>query len=157
MSWLILIVLSLSISIQTHKFSETSFFEALYSKSLDKIDAVLATMEKKENLDLKMKAFRGTLLMKKSSFMKTPAQKIKVFKEGNKLLEAVIKASPKDILFRFLRLTIQENAPKILRYYSAIASDSNMVINGYKQLTLKQQSFVLDYAKQSVSLRVITQ
>ena len=65
-------------------------------------------------------AKKGALLMKKASLVRKPGDKLKVFKEGSKLLEAEIAKLPKRIEYRFLRLIIQENCPKFLNYSNNI-------------------------------------
>jgi hypothetical protein len=125
------------------------FFEAYYSNSLDKIERVLESLNETDLNQLKNKAYKGALLMKKAKFLRTPIQKIKVFKEGSRLLESVIESAPSAVLYRFLRLTIQENAPKILKYSDQLKADAEIVCKGYQKLSSTQQKYLLDYAKQS--------
>lgn len=127
------------------------FYKALYSDSLEQIETALNSLDKEKN-DADLKAYKGGLLMKKSGFMKTPAKKIEVFKVGHKLLEAAIDANPKNVEYRFIRLTIQENAPKILKYNKQITEDKALIVNGYQKMSKAIRAYILDYAQQSAIL-----
>ena len=61
-------------------------------------------------------AFLGAMIMRKAGIGGNPASKLKLFKQGHKLLEAAIAKDPNNAEFRFLRLIIQENSPGILGY-----------------------------------------
>ena len=157
MNWIYILLFAINLGTATsYLLTDSLFFDAYYSESLSKIDGALERLEASDLSLLKNKAFRATLQMKKSGFMKTPLQKIKLFKEGCRELEAVIESAPSEVLYRFLRLTIQEKAPKILKYNSAIEDDANIVRKGYKKLNSVQQKFVLEYAKQSTILKQLS-
>ena len=90
-------------------------------------------------------AKKGAMLMKKADLLKKPGEKLKVFKEGNKFLEAAIKKSPKSIENRFLRLIIQENSPKFLKYNMNIAEDRKFVSKGYKNTSNPLKEIIQNY------------
>ena len=91
--------------------------------------------------------------MKKSSYVKGAAKKLSVFKEGRELLEQAIKRYPKNAEFRFIRLTIQENAPKILRYNKNTTEDKKAIVAGYKTMNSKTRAYIMDYARSSSLLK----
>jgi hypothetical protein len=97
-------------------------------------------------------AYEGALLMRKSGSQKTPGQKLSMFKQGYKLLEAAISKEPSNIEYKFLRLMIQENAPKIVGYNKNIADDAKSLKSGYKSLPATVQKAVLSYSKTSKAL-----
>lgn len=143
-----LLVLFASANLLLVPFSSKQFYEALYSDSLTTVEATLTRLEK-EKTNTTNKAYRGGLLMKKSGFLKKAAEKIAVFKEGHELLEAAIKKYPQNAEYRFIRLTIQEHAPKILKYNKNITEDKALIIKEYSELQSTKKSYILDYAKQS--------
>ena len=57
--------------------------------------------------------------------------------------------------FHFLRLMIQENAPKIVKYHSDIEKDVSIIQESYKKMSPELQTAVMDYRKQSKSLKKI--
>ncbi len=94
-------------------------------------------------------AFEGALLMRKAGVESAPAQKLMLFKQGAEKLEAAIKASPQNAEYRFLRLMIQENAPRMLGYHSDIEADSNLVKRQLKSLSKPTQDAVSRYSRKS--------
>ena len=145
----------LLLCIWTSNFGDSTsedFYKALYSSSLTTIDVVLGKLEK-ETTTTATKAYKGALLMKKSEFMKTVSQKIDMFKVGHELLEAAIKKAPQNAEYRFIRLTIQENAPKLLKYNKNIAEDKGLVVAEFKKMGAELRACVLDYAGQSRILK----
>lgn len=125
-----------------------TFYEALYSESLETIESALAEFDKEESTGI-VEAYKGGLLMKQAGLLKTPAEKTKSFKAGHLLLESAIKADPTNAEYRFIRLTIQENAPEILKYNKNIEEDKGFVLEGYKNMDAKTRAYVLGYTKQS--------
>jgi hypothetical protein len=101
-----------------------------------------------------IKKHKGALLMKKAGFQKTPKDKLTFFKEGRILLENEISLDPKNSEYRFLRLIIQENAPKIVKYNTDILGDSDLVKNNYLSLHSEVKSAIITYSKSSTILKL---
>ena len=128
-----------------------SFFNAFRGESLEVMEKTLERLHQ-EPVSPKTNAYQGALIMKKASFQKTAKQKIAEFKQGASLLEAAISSSPKNAEFRFLRLCIQENAPKILKYNKNIDSDKELIIQTYPHLNSQLKLIIFNYSKTSVVL-----
>ena len=129
--------------------------KALYSalsvgneSALDKQMSVIKQLKGKQ-----AEAFEGALLMRKSALLKVPVQKLNMFKQGAKLLEASINREPQNAEFRFLRLMIQENAPKVVGYNKNITEDVSAVKNNYRSLPAETQQAIVAYSKSSKSLK----
>lgn len=133
--------------------TSTVFYNAFCSESLSTIEKALDQLNATKTTTV-TKAYRGALMMKKSNYIKGASQKIELFKAGSKLLDAAIQRDPSNAEYRFIRLTIQENAPKILHYNKNMDEDKRVLLAGYKGMTSHTRSFVLDYAKESKQLEV---
>ena len=72
----------------------------------------------------------GQFFMAKHVF--NPFKKLSYFNEGKKTLEYAIKADPKNLEIRLMRLITQEKAPKMLGYTHNIAEDRSFLIKEYK-------------------------
>jgi hypothetical protein len=129
------------------------FYKALFCNSLTTIDIALNKLDKEQTVSFNI-AYKGALLMKKSGFMKTAGEKIKIFKQGYKLLEGEIEKKPQNAEYRFIRLTIQEHAPKILKYNKNIKQDKILVLEAYNTLSAKIRGYILEYAQQSNVLSI---
>ncbi|BDS13985.1 hypothetical protein [Aureispira anguillae] len=131
----------------------STFYQALYSDSLITVDAALEALEQKKS-STTINAYKGGLMMKRSDFLKSAAQKIEIFKKGHQLLELAITKSPQNAEYRFIRLAIQEHAPKILKYNKNIEEDKSLIIKSFSSLDSKTRSYILDYAQQSKILTI---
>ncbi|MDE1192001.1 MAG: hypothetical protein PW786_07675 [Arachidicoccus sp.] len=131
-------------------FDKTAFYEAMKSESIEMISDEIA---KVQAASIKEKeAYQGALLMKKAGLLKKPKDKLQVFKQGGKKLEAAIANDNDNVEYHFLRLTIQEHAPKILKYNKQIGNDAQFVKAHFKTLPPEAQQAVIDYAKTSKAL-----
>ena len=99
------------------------------------------------------KAYSGALLMRKAGLVKSPPQKLNLFKSGHKKLEAAIKETDGDAEFYFLRLMIQENAPGILGYKSDTGKDSEIIKKNFKDLEPVVRHAIANYSKKSKILK----
>jgi len=124
------------------------FYGVLMGNDLQEIDKELNTM----NLTGK-EAFKGALLMKKSGLMPVVKEKLKLFKEGHKALELAIDKDSTNAEYRFLRLIIQENAPKIVNYNKEIKQDASYLRKNYDNLPANLQKVIVDYSKSSKALK----
>ena len=147
----IILILLLSFSVAGFSIDKNSFYKVLSSNSETEITNKLQQLEKEKTSSLIL-AYKGALIAKKASFEKKATQKIKLFKTGVTLLETEITKSPKKIEFRFLRLAIQENCPKILKYNQHIKNDVAVITAGYPKLNKELKKIILDYAKSSKTL-----
>lgn len=96
-------------------FLETPTDEGLWkelSKELDKEDC--------NNLEL---GYAGGLQMVGAKYSGNPFKKMGEFKKGKKKVEDAIEAEPENIELRYLRLSIQKNAPKFLGYHKEQEED----------------------------------
>ncbi|MNY42804.1 hypothetical protein D3C86_1777290 [compost metagenome] len=91
--------------------------------------------------------------MKAAQFQKTAKDKMNLFNSGKKLLESEIKSNDGNVEYRLLRLLIQENAPKQLKYNGNIEEDAAAVMIGYSKLKEATKTALESYAKKSESLK----
>ncbi|MGJ7031969.1 hypothetical protein [Niabella hirudinis] len=131
--------------------SKSAFYSALASSSVKTIEAQIGQLGLYASAAEKQ-AFTGALEMRKAGLLSVPAKKLSVFKQGHKKLEAAIAAHPNEAEYRFLRLMIQENAPKSLGYSKNIAEDSKMIRDQFAALPSVTQQSVKNYSKKSKSL-----
>ena len=149
--WLTLFITALFIfnsSFSNNPFSKKELYIALSDSSIQKIDSVFTKLES-TNESPAINAYKGALLMKRASLIKVPKEKLNAFKKGKLLLESEIEKDPQNAEYRFLRLSIQENAPKVLNYHDNISEDKAVIVNKYKTLDDELKMFILDYSEDS--------
>ncbi len=99
-------------------------------------------------------AFEGALLMKKAELVKEKKEKLELFKAGKSKLEAAILKDAKNCEFRFLRLIIQEHAPKILKYQNNINEDAKFIKNNFSSNPEHLKKLIQEYSKSSLNLKL---
>lgn len=129
------------------------FYKAFGSDNPIEIDETIALLEK-ERFSSWKNAFLGALYTKKAGLLKGVNEKIKTFKKGASMLEVEIAKKPTNTEYRFLRLAIQEHAPKVLKYNKNKDADKKAVIEGYKNLDPELQKIIKNYASGSAMLKV---
>ena len=132
-------------------FDRSAFYNALASDNIEEINNQLNAI-KTSSLGEK-EAFEGALLMKKAGLVTKAKDKLSLFKEGRKKLEASIRKDNENAEYCFLRLIIQEHAPKAVDYRNNIDHDSKLVKSNYKNLPSAVQQAIIDYSKKSKALK----
>lgn len=132
-------------------FDRTGFYAAMKAGEMNQLNNEIALVQKSSFAE--QKAFEGALLMRKSGLEKKASDKLKYFKEGRIKLETAILNEPENAEYRFLRLTIQEHAPKQVKYKSNIDDDKKLISRSYKNLLPVVQQAILDYSKTSDNLK----
>ena len=150
----ILILLFIFISFQSFgTINRERYFSVFETKSIDKINEEINALNKEKPSDLR-DAFLGAMIMKKAQFLKTPKEKVNEFKKGRVLLESAIEKQPDNIEFRFLRLVIQENCPKILKYNTNTEEDAQQIQSNFSSLNSTSQKYIKKYALHSILLKL---
>jgi hypothetical protein len=129
---------------------------AAYYKAMEENDKVLvnAQLFELESVPPGLRqAFKGAMLMKKAGLVSVPANKLKLFRQGHRLLETAIRENPDNAEFRFLRLVVQEHAPGVLHYNNDIQKDRDFIEKSYKSLPEEVQHIIAEYNKKSKNLK----
>jgi len=127
------------------------FYKTLSGGDLTQLKSYISQLEK-EKTTATNNAYWGALTAKKANFEKGASQKIKTFKAGVKKLELEITNHPKNVEYRFLRLSIQEHCPKILKYNKNITDDALLISNGFAKQNSTLKKIIRKYAQQSKGL-----
>jgi len=147
----IIMFLLLTASVKTNahpqKFEKAEFYDVMKSGTLetitDQLEAVKAAPEKERE------GYEGALLMKKAGLLKKAKERLAFFKQGRIKLETALLADPENTEFHFLRLAIEEHAPKIVKYHSDIERDKAIVIKNFKSQSPAVRHAILDYCENS--------
>ena len=132
------------------KFDRAAFYQALETKDSMKINQQL-NLVKSSSIKEKQ-AYEGALLLKKADILVNKKEKLNTFKSGKKKLESALEKDSSNTEYHFLRLMIQENAPKILGYQGSLQKDNIYIRKNYKTLSPTLQQAILGYSKQSKTL-----
>jgi hypothetical protein len=147
MIMLLLMIASLKVNAYPQKFEKAEFYQVLKSGTVETItnelEAVKAAPEKERD------GYEGALLMKKAGLLKKAKERLAFFKQGRIKLETALLADPENTEFHFLRLAIEEHAPKIVKYHSDMEKDKTIVIKNFKNQSPAVRHAILDYCENS--------
>jgi hypothetical protein len=129
------------------EFAKSALYMVLVSGNVDRINAELAVIT---TVSIKEKeAYQGALLMKKAGLVSRPADKLKFFKLGRIKLETALLKDSSNGEYHFLRLAVQEHAPRIVKYYTDQEKDVQSIRHTFKTLSPPVQQAIIDYSKTS--------
>jgi len=129
------------------KFDKATFYSVMKSGDKPAVDSELEAI--KDAPANERDGYTGALLMKKADLQKRAKDKLKYFKEGRIKLETALMADNNNIEFHFLRLTIEEHAPRIVKYRADIDKDKTLVIKNFRNLPPPVRHAILDYCSTS--------
>ncbi|MDB5131201.1 MAG: hypothetical protein JWR02_950 [Mucilaginibacter sp.] len=129
------------------KFDKSAFYAAMSSGDVEAVNKELDVVSQAPIND--KEGYEGALLMRKAGLVKKPKDKLGFFKAGRIKLETALLADKDNIEFHFLRLAIEEHAPKIVKYKNDIPGDRLLVVKHFKNLAPSVQHAILDYCKNS--------
>ena len=129
------------------KFEKSAFYQAMASGTLNDINGELDAITNAPASE--RDAYEGVLLMRKAGLLSKPKEKLQYFKNGRIKFQTAFIADSNNTEFRFLRLGIQEHAPKIVKYHSDINADKVYIKEHFKSLSPVVQHAVLEYSKTS--------
>jgi tyrosine-protein phosphatase YwqE len=96
-------------------------------------------------------AYKGASLTIISKLEKKISDKSKKFKEGSSLIEYAVANEPNSIEIRMIRLSVQENVPKIVHYRGNKKEDKKFLLDHYKEQTGTLKTYIGDFIAQSKS------
>lgn len=95
-------------------------------------------------------AYKGAGVALKGRYSKKIKDKRSFFIEGVTLVEYAIQKSPNNIELRFIRLGIQDNTPKLLKYKGDMLNDKKFILTHYSAIKSSQlKHHIKNYILQS--------
>ena len=143
------------------------FFIGLFSPSLTKVreDYKNAFSSKEVTLQLNKElaevkktddkllvAYKGAVLTLMAKHSKNSNDKKSFFKEGATLLDFAINEQPTSVEMRCIRLGVQENTPKLLKYRANKVEDKQLIKDQYENIKSNDiKKYVKGFIMQSKS------
>ena len=118
------------------------------SKSKQNVEAFYNLVSKEKETSI-ITAYKGAAIALKAKFTSDKKQRKDFFVEGVTKLEKAINEDLSNVEIRLIRLSIQENTPKILNYKSNIIDDKNVILNNFEKQNKSLKEYIRLYVKQS--------
>ncbi|WP_053991963.1 hypothetical protein [Mangrovimonas sp. TPBH4] len=127
----------------------SAYKEAAHDSS--KVDGFYKSLSKvTKDDDISLVAYKGAAIALKAKQAPTIREKKEGFIEGVSFIEFAIAKAPNAIEPRFVRLGIQENTPKLLKYKEDIEEDKMMLLNEFGNIDSPNlKGHIKDYILQS--------
>jgi hypothetical protein len=109
----------------------------------------LADVTKEDNKTLV--AYKGASIAVLSKYKKEVSDRSKNFKEGAKMVEFAVASEPNNAEIRLIRLSIQEKAPKFLKYNANNMEDKNFLLDHYKEQSGNLKAYIKNFILHSKS------
>jgi hypothetical protein len=151
MNKLLVLVMFFAVFAAEASIDKARYFDVFGGNSSDKIKSEVVRLEKMTSTS-ETRAYLGAMIMKEAQYMQSTKEKLSRFNKGKALLEAEIKANKSSVDYRFLRLMIQENCPKILNYHGQMKEDAALIIKDYNKQNSALKAVILTYSKSSAAL-----
>lgn len=136
---LLLLSYSLSVSIGIHVFvqSDLDRMRQNYPLATQK-EEICATeidrIQSREPHGPVEIAYHGAYYMLWAKYLNSPLSKLNNFKKGKNLMDKAVKANYGNPEIHFLRLTIQQHAPDIVKYKGNIREDVNQILKKWRAI-----------------------
>ena len=119
------------------------------SKSQKNAEEFYSLMQNYNKENKVLLAYKGASITLKAKYAKQIKQKKSLFLEGVKMLEEVLNTDPNNLEIRLIRLSIQENSPKILNYKNNIDEDKKLLLSNFEKQNQSLKEFIKNYIIQS--------
>ncbi|MEF9476960.1 hypothetical protein OWR28_03705 [Chryseobacterium sp. 1B4] len=73
-------------------------------------------------------------------------------KTGATSLEGIIKSNPNNAELRLIRMSVQENIPKIVGYRGSLKDDKAFLLNNYSKQNTALKGYIKRFAMQSKTI-----
>ncbi|MCT1530497.1 hypothetical protein M3B46_05785 [Sphingobacterium daejeonense] len=129
---ILLFLISFNINGVDIDFVRTNYTASIKDKQL--CSRMISELKKKNDRPINL-GYLGGLQTIWANHVFNPINKLKTFKEGKNKIEKAIKLDPENVELRFIRLSIQKNAPSFLGYNSNINSDKEFIKSNQKTIS----------------------
>lgn len=126
-------MLFLTVLFMNYSFASSVIDEARmnYNKAVQDKDLcrkMIDELEKSKKKDAIYLAYLGGFQTIWANHVFNPISKLQSFKEGKNKIEQAISKEPDNVEIRFIRFSVQKNAPSFLGYSNNIIDDRNFII-----------------------------
>ena len=114
-----------NVKISTSIIDKKEFYQVMRSGKMNDVNRELELINTSTSPE--KEGYEGAMIIRKAGLVKLPTERLKLFKKGKIKLEAALQEKPDNGEYHFLRLIIQENAPKIVKYSNDLEADRQFV------------------------------
>lgn len=114
------------------------------------LEAFVNIAEKQNGSDAVIKGYKAAAQIMEAKIAKQNRKAM--VKSGATNLENIIKSNPNNIELRLIRLSVQENIPKIVGYRGSLKDDKAFILNNYSKQNTALKNYIKNFAAQSKTI-----
>jgi len=114
------------------------------------LEAFINVAEKQNGSDAVIKGYKAAAQIMEAKIAKQNRKAL--VKSGATNLESIIKANPNNIELRLIRMSVQENIPKIVGYRGSLKDDKAFILNNYSKQNIALKNYIKNFAAQSKTI-----
>lgn len=151
MKFIFAFIFSFFISFGTAPIDSLRDFYPKASASKANADKFEAMASKISGNDAVTSAYKSASKIIQAKFAKG-AERKPLLVAGIKGLESAINANPRNVELRIIRLSLQENLPKIVGYNSKMAEDKGVILRNYNNQSASMKQYIREFAGYSKTM-----
>lgn len=113
-------------------------------------EAFIHTAEKSSGSDAVIQGYKAAAKIMEAKITKHNRKAL--VKSGATSLETIIKSNPNNIELRVIRMSVQENIPKIVGYRGSLKDDKAFILNNYSKQNSTLKNYIKKFAAQSKTM-----
>ncbi|WP_326981254.1 hypothetical protein VUJ46_13400 [Chryseobacterium sp. MYb264] len=113
-------------------------------------EAFINIADKQPGSDAVTKGYKAAAKIMEAKIAKSNRKAL--VKEGATHLEAVIKSNPNNAELRLIRMSVQENIPKIVGYRGSLKDDKAYLLSNYTKQNPALKNYIKRFAAQSKTM-----
>lgn len=113
-------------------------------------EAFINTAEKASGSDVIIQGYKAAAQIMEAKITKNNRKAL--VKSGATSLEAIIKSNPNNAELRVIRMSVQENIPKIVGYNKNLKEDKTFILNNYSKQNSALKTYIRKFAMQSKTM-----
>ena len=113
-------------------------------------EAFITTAEKTSGSDAVTQGYKAAAKIMEAKIAKQNRKAL--VKSGATSLESIIKSNPNNIELRIIRMSVQENIPKIVGYRGSLKDDKAFILNNYNKQNSTLKNYIKKFAAQSKTM-----
>jgi len=113
-------------------------------------EAFIAVAEKQSGSDAVTAGYKAAAKIMEAKISKTNRKAL--VKSGATSLEAIVKSNPNNAELRVIRMSVQENIPKIVGYRGSLKDDKTFLLNNYPKQNTALKNYIKRFAAQSKTM-----
>ena len=123
---------------------------AIANSSDANTEAFINIAEKQSGSDAVTSGYKAAAKIMEAKIAKSNRKAL--VKSGATNLEAIIKSNPNNAELRVIRMSVQENIPKIVGYRGSLKDDKVFILNNYSKQNTTLKNYIKRFAAQSKTI-----